>query len=143
MSIRNDITNNIVEILSDTTDPKPIFVTRDPIVLEDLSRQQFPAVVVTTGDEVRNEFTLQGANGQRQSVLNVICQCYVTGSQIDEQRNDICERVEEALEADRGRDGVALDTKLVNVAVDYEIDKRFGLITLTFEIHYIYTRGAA
>lgn len=143
MSIRNDITNNIVEVLKDTTDPKPIFVTREPIDLENLSRQQFPAVVVTTGDEIRSEFTLQGPAGQRSSILNVLCQCYVTGGQLDLQRNDICERVEEALEADRSRDDKALDTKLVNVVVDDTIDKRFGLITLTFEIQYIYTRGAA
>ena len=143
MSIRNDITNNIVAILKDTTDPKPIFVTRETIDPAKLSRQQFPAVVVVTGDETRRESTMQEEIGTRNSILNIICQCYVTGTNIDLQRNDIIERVEEALEPDRTRGGVALDTRLVEVAIDDAIDKRFGLATMTFEVEYFYTRGAA
>ena len=143
MSIRNDITNNIVSVLTDTTDPKPIFVTRETIELEDLGRQQFPAVVVVTADETRRESTMLEQIGTRNSILNIICQCYVTGTNIDLQRNDIVERVEEALEADRTRGGVASDTRLVEVAIDSAIDKRFGLATMTFEVEYYYTRGAA
>lgn len=143
MSVRNDITNNIVAVLTDSNDPKPIYVTRETIDLENLARQQFPAVVVRSGDETRTEFTMLNSNGSRRSVFNVICQCYVTGTNIDLQRNDICERVEEALEQDRSRNGVALDTRLTEVAVDEAIDQRFGLITLTFEVEYIYQRGVA
>ena len=143
MSVRNDITNNIVAVLTDSNDPKPIFVTRETIDLENLGRQQFPAVVVRSGDETRTEFTMLNSNGSRRSVFNVICQCYVTGTNIDLQRNDICERVEEALEQDRTRNGVALDTRLTEVSVDEAIDQRFGLITLTFEVEYIYQRGVA
>jgi regulator of RNase E activity RraB len=143
MSIRNDITNNIVAILTDSNDPKPIYVTRETIDFENLTRQQFPAVVVRSGDETRTELTVQGSNGRRRSIFNVICQCYVTGNNIDLQRNDICERVEEALEQDRTRNGVAQDTRLTEVSVDESIDQRFGLITLNFEIEYIYQRGVA
>ena len=124
MSIRNDITVNIVDLLGDSNDPKPIYVTRDSIDLENLSRQQFPAVVVRSGDETRTEFTMATSN-QRNSIFNVQCLCYVTGNNIDLQRNDIAERVEEVL------------------AVDEEIDQRFGLITLNFEVEYQYTRGEA
>lgn len=143
MSKRNDITNNIVAVLSDTTDPKPIYVTRETIDLENLGRTQFPAVVVITGDETRREYTMAGAQGTRDAIINVICQCYVTGTDIDKQRNDIVERVEEALEVDRTRDGFANDTRLVEIAIDSAIDKRFGLATMTFEVEYSYTRGAA
>ena len=143
MSKRNDITNNIVAILQDAVDPKPILVTRETIEPEKLSRAQFPAVVVKSGDETRTEFTMLGSTGSRRAVFNVICDCYVTGTDIDRQRNDIAERVEEALEADRSRDGYALDTRLVELAVDEAIDTRFGLISLTFEVDYIYTRGEA
>ena len=143
MSIRNDITNNIVAVLKDTTDPKPIFVTRETIDPSELARSQFPAVVVVTGDETRRESTMLESIGTRNSVLNIICQCYVTGTNIDLQRNDIIERVEEALEVDRTRNGVADDTRLAEVAIDEAIDKRFGLATMTFEVEYTYTRGAA
>lgn len=143
MSLRNDITNNIVAVLTDANDPKPVYVTRETIEPEKLSRAQFPAVVVRSGDETRTEFTLQGSAGSRRSILNIICDCYVTGTDLDRQRNDIAERVEEALEADRSRDGYALDTRLVELAVDEAIDTRFGLISLTFEVDYIYTRGNA
>ena len=67
----------------------------------------------------------------------------MTGTNIDLQRNDVAERVEEALEADRTRGGVAHDTRLTELAVDEAIDQRFGLITLNFEVEYIYTRGVA
>ena len=143
MSKRNDITNNIVELLTDSNDPKPVFVTREVIEVEKLGRTQFPAVVVKSGDETRTEFTMQSSSGERRSIFNVICDCYVTGTDIDRQRNDIAERVEEVLEVDRSRGGNALDTRLTELAVDEAIDTRFGLITLTFEVEYIYTRGEA
>ena len=143
MSIRNDIAQNIVDILGDANDPKPIYVTRESIDLDNLARQQFPAVVVRTSDESRSELTMLGDVGSRFATMNVVCECYVTGTNIDLQRNDIAERVEEALVADLTRGGVAKNTKLIELTVDQAIDKRFGLISLTFEVEYIYTRGAA
>ena len=143
MSKRNDITNNIVTVLTDSSDPKPSYVTREVIEVEKLSRAQFPAVVVKSGDETRTEFTMGSPAGSRRAIFNVICDCYVTGTDIDRQRNDIAERVEEALVADITRGGNALDTRLTELAIDEAIDTRFGLISLTFEVDYIYTRGAA
>ena len=143
MSIRNDIAENIVAILGDANDPKPIYVTRESVDLESLARTQFPAVVVRTSDENRSELTMLGPLGSRFATMNVVCECYITGTNIDHQRNDIAERVEEALVADLTRGGVAKNTKLVELTVDQAIDKRFGLISLTFEVEYIYTRGAA
>jgi len=143
MSKRNDITNNVVSILTDANDPKPVFVTREVIEVEKLGRTQFPAVVVKSGDESRTEFTMGGNSGSRRSIFNVVCDCFVTGTDIDRQRNDIAERVEEALVADITRGGFALDTRLTELAIDEAIDSRFGLITLTFEVEYIYIRGAA
>lgn len=143
MSKRNNITDNIVELLKDANDPKPIFVTREVIEVEKLARAQFPAVVVKSGDETRTEFTMLDSSGSRRSIFNVICDCYVTGTDIDRQRNDIAERVEEVLEVDRSRGGNALDTRLTELAIDEAIDTRFGLISLTFEVEYIYTRGEA
>lgn len=143
MSIRNDIADNIVAILTDTNDPKPIYVTRESVDVEELARTQFPAVVVRTTDESRSELTMLGETGTRFATMNVECECYVTGTNIDLKRNDIAERVEEALNTDLTRGGVAKNTKLVQLTVDQEIDKRFGKITLQFEVEYIYTRGAA
>jgi len=143
MSVRNDIADNIVAVLTDANDPKPIYATRESIDLDDLARSQFPAIVVRTTDEDREELTMLGESGTRFAVMNVECECYVTGNNIDLQRNDIAERVEEALAIDLTRGGVAKNTKLLNLTVDQDIDKRFGKITLTFAVEYIYTRGAA
>jgi hypothetical protein len=143
MSIRNDIADNIVDVLRDSTDPKPIYVTRESIDLDELARTQFPAVVVRTTDEDRNELTMLGETGTRFSTMNVECECYVIGANIDEGRNNIAERVEEQLNIDLTRGGVAKNTKLITLTVDQDIDKRYGKITLTFAIEYIYTRGAA
>ena len=99
--------------------------------------------MVRSGDEIREESTMQQPAGLRRSIFNVICECYVTGSEIDLQRNNIIERVEEVLEADRTRGGVAVDTRLSEVTVNQEIDQRYGQVNLNFEVEYIYTRGAA
>ena len=109
MSIRNSIADNIVSVLENATDPQFVFVSRAPIDPGQLSNAQFPCVYVETLDESREDDTMGMSSGttERQSTLNVGVNCYVKTSSemMDITRNDVIERVEEVLDADRTRGG--------------------------------------
>lgn len=141
MSKRELIAKNIVEVLKDARDPKPTFVTRETLDVENLSRAQYPAIFVTTDTEDRRELSLTGSAGSRIATITYNIDCYVSGSHVDTLRNDIVERVEEALEADRSRDSNAIDTQVVAVNVNNDIEPPAGLVTVVVEVLYQYTRG--
>lgn len=147
MSIRNSIAENIVSVLENATDPQFVFVTRAPIDPQQLSNAQYPCVYVETLDETREDDTMGVAGGttQRQSVLNVGVNCYVRTSpeMMDITRNDVIERVEESLDADRTRGGVAWDTQLTTVTVNNDVESTIGLVQLNIQVLYKYTTGEA
>ena len=147
MSIRNSIAENIVSVLQNATDPQFVFVSRAPIDPGQLSNAQFPCVYVETLDETREDDTMgmSSSTTQRQSTLNVGVNCYVKTSpeMMDITRNDVIERVEEVLDADRTRGGVAWDTQLTTVTVDNDVEPTIGLVQLNIQVLYKYTTGEA
>ena len=147
MSIRNSIADNIVSVLQNATDPQFVFVSRAPIDPGQLSNAQFPCVYVETLDESREDDTMgmSSSTTQRQSTLNVGVNCYVKTSpeMMDITRNDVIERVEEVLDADRTRGGVAWDTQLTTVTVDNDVEPTIGLVQLNIQVLYKYTTGEA
>tara|TARA_R110002051_G_scaffold280861_1_gene342523 strand:+ start:586 stop:1029 length:444 start_codon:yes stop_codon:yes gene_type:complete len=147
MSIRNSIADNIVSVLQNATDPQFVFVSRAPIDPGQLSNAQFPCVYVETLDESREDDTMgmSSSTTQRQSILNVGLNCYVKTSpeMMDITRNDVIERVEEVLDADRTRGGVAWDTQLTTVEVSNDVEPTIGLVQLNIQVLYKYTTGEA
>lgn len=147
MSIRNSVAENIVTVLENATDPQFVFVTRAPIDPQRLSNAQYPCVYVETLDEERTDDTMgvTGGTTQRQSILNVGVNCYVRTSpeMMDIARNNVIERVEEVLDADRTRGGVAWDTQLTSVAVENDVEATIGLVKLNIQVLYKYTTGEA
>jgi hypothetical protein len=147
MSIRNSIAENMVSVLENATDPQFVFVTRAPIDPGRLSNAQYPCVYVETLDETREDDTMGVAGGttQRQAELTVGLSCYVKSSEemMDVARNNAIERVEEVLDADRTRGGVAWDTQLTSVIVGNDIEETIGLVQLNIQVLYKYTTGEA
>ena len=147
MSIRNSIADNIVSVLQNATDPQFVFVSRAPIDPGQLSNAQFPCVYVETLDESREDDTMgmSSSTTQRQSILNVGVNCYVKTSpeMMDITRNNVIERVEEVLDADRTRGGVAWDTQLTSVEVSNDVEPTIGLVQLNIQVLYKYTTGEA
>ena len=121
MSIRELISKNIVEVLKDARDPKPTFVTRETLNVQDLSRAQYPAIFVSTDGEERSPLSLLGNSGSRIATITYNIACFVTGSNIDTLRNDIVERVEEALAVDVTRGGIAIDTQVIAINVNNDM----------------------
>ena len=142
MSVREKIADSIVDTLRDVVPNKDIsYVTREPFDFEKLSNAQFPAILVQSADEDRNDDTVGGSLSNRMATINYQLVCYVKGSQLDSARNNIIEAVEESLDVDRTRGDVALDTQIISIETDEGSIAPIGGVILTLRVLYKYQRG--
>jgi hypothetical protein len=141
MNKRELIVEDLISVLKDADDPRFGLVTRDLFDPESLSRQQFPAIYIATANETRADLTQGGINGTREGSLEITFIAWVNGANIDTQRNEIIERIEEVIDLDRTRNGNAKWTQVRDITVDFDIIEPFGKVEITTEIYYTYTRG--
>ena len=142
MSTREDIATNLVSTIAAVTTPVSIkLVTRQPFDFDKLSNAQFPAVLVRSADEDREDTTVGGSIAQRMATINYQLICYVKGQAVDTARNSIIEAIEEALDVDRTRGGNALDTQIVSIETDEGSIDPIGGVIITLRVLYKYTRG--
>lgn len=139
---RELIVKDVIDTLKSADNPMFGLVTRKNFDPAQLSRQQFPAVYVATANETREDITQTGSTGLRQGVLDVAMVVFVNGDNIDTQRNDVIERIEEALDSDRSRNSNAHYTRITAVEVDFDTVEPYGRVDITAEITYTYTRGS-
>lgn len=139
MSNRETVIENIVALLKDMDDPKPILVSREPFDVEKLAITQFPAILVQSGEEVRFDTAMRSREGQ----INYIVRAFVRGVELDKKKNEIVERIEETLEVDRKRDTGNFSMKTQVIAVT-PIDRLapLGEVLVTVQVQYKYPRGA-
>jgi hypothetical protein len=146
MSVREDIAQDIVQTLQGITNPPVVIVSRNPINTTDLAITQYPAIMVRTSEEARNDIT-QG--GLRMGEIDYTIIGFVRASasattitnNIDTQRNALIEAIEEALETDRQRSLNALNCYVSNIVVDDGTIYPLGRVDITFTVQYKYTRG--
>jgi hypothetical protein len=144
MSIREDIAKDIVTTLKAMRDPvMASYVTREPFDFDKLSNAQYPAILIQTAGETREDSTIGDSGISRMGTITYNVIGYVKSAEIDTARNDIIESIEEALDVDRTRGGYAKDTQVVNVETDEGSIDPIGGVILTVEVEYFYTRGAA
>ena len=141
---RELIAQNIVDVLLDMDQPRLGRVSRELFNIEELAITQFPAVLVISTVEERDTVTMHTA-GIRAGTITYQLRGYVRGSDIDTKRNELIERIEEALDQDRSRD--LGNTKVLNsqiVQIDV-VDRAqpLGEVNITYEVEYIFTRGTA
>lgn len=140
MSKRESIAASVVTALEAVTQIK--FVTREPFDFTKLSNAQFPAVIVQTGQETRDDVTIGGSNITREGSIDYQIIGYVKDTAIDTARNTLVEYIEEALDTDRTRGGYALDTQVVSVETDEGSISPIGGVIVTVRVLYNFTRGA-
>lgn len=146
MSVREDIATNIVQTLQGITSPSVVIVSRNPINTTDLAITQYPAIMVRTAEESRADETM---GNLRMGEIDYTIIGFVRASasattitnNIDTQRNQLIEAIEEALETDRERNGNALNCYVSNVTVDDGTIFPLGRVDITFTVQYKYTRG--
>lgn len=142
MSVRESIAENIINTLQDVIAPVRIsYVTREPFQFDKLSNAQYPAVLVRTADENREDSTIGGSIGKRIATINYELVCFVKAGIIDQARNNIIEAIEEGLDVDRTRGGFAKDTQITQVEIDEGSINPIGGVILTVRVMYEYTRG--
>ena len=142
MSVRENIANNIVTTLQAITSPVAVkYVTREPFAFDNLSNAQFPAILVRSAGENREDSSLGGSITQRMATIDYELVCFVKGSVIDTARNNIIEAVEEGLDVDRLRGANALDTQITNIEIDQGSIDPIGGVIITVRVLYQYTRG--
>ncbi len=147
MSLRENIAANIITTLDAVTSPIELKkITREPFKPEELADPQFPALYITTGDELREDFALgDTAAGKRSGTIDYVLIGYVKGSDtnLDTKRNQLIEVIEETLDADRTRGGNALETKVIEVSSDEGTLYPLGGIRIVVRVFYEFVRGTA
>jgi hypothetical protein len=147
MSLREDIAANIITVLDAVVSPIELKkITREPFEPEQLADPQFPAIYISTGDEIREDFALgDTAAGKRSGTIDYVLVGYVKGTEInlDTKRNQLIEVVEETLDADRTRGGNAKETKIVEVSSDEGTLYPLGGVRIVVRVFYEFVRGTS
>lgn len=148
MSNREDIIKDIVLKLNDINTVKMGAVTREPMFRDQtefygLARTNFPHVIVTAGNESRNDLTMGGSSIIREGLMTVEIRAFVKSDDKarDESINNLIEAIEEKLDVDRTRGGNAKNTQVREVVMGDNLEHPYGTFTLNVEVQYIFRRG--
>lgn len=144
MSLRESITLELIRVLKEIEDPRPVLVTRDPFAVDKLAITQFPAILVQSLTENRETITLGAPGaGRRSGTIQFSIRAYVRGVELDRRRNDFIEAIEEQLEQDRYlglRDQGVMDTQIRTIEIQERLEPLAEFL-ITLEVRYNYLRG--
>jgi len=143
MSVRENIADNLLTVISNISSPDIIKATRQPFLLDELSDKQYPAVIVQTSEENRDDSELGSGAKTRHGTIDFVVLGFVKGAEanIDTKRNELITAIETALETDITRSGNALDTEVVQVETDEGSLFPVGGIRMTIRCMYEYQAG--
>ena len=138
MSKREDIASHIASTISGISSPSINKVTRQPFNLEELSQQQYPAVLVQTQEETKEDQELGDGAKTRICTLEFLVTGYIKGSEsnIDTARNTLATAIETQLESDITRNSKALDTEVISLETDAGTLFPYGAISMVVKVVY-------
>lgn len=139
---RQLIRDNIVTTLTSlTTTGTNVFRSR----VYPLTADRMPGLAIYTRDEV-SEYTTIGPSRTVLRTVTVTVEVYVAANaDYDTTIDTSCEEVENALAVDRTRGGLALDTRVVSLNVDFagESETPVARATVQIEVDYVTIEGSA
>ena len=143
MSVRENIASNIASTISGITTPAIWKVTRQPFDIDELSDKQYPAVIIQTSEETREDVEIGSGAKTRQGTIDFVLSGFVKGAEvnIDTKRNQLITAIETALETDITRNSNALDTEVVSVETDEGTLFPIGGIRMTIRCTYVFQSG--
>ena len=143
MSIREDIASNLLTVISNISSPDIKKATRQPFLLDELSMQQYPAVIVQTSEENRDDSELGSGAKTRHGTIDFVILGFVKGAEdnLDTARNALITAIETAIEVDITRNNKALDSEVVQVETDEGSLFPVGGIKMTIRCMYEYQSG--
>ena len=144
-SLRQQIADYLVTAVREIEEPRVAFVTLEPFNVLEIAITQFPAVLVTMREEIRESVTMGVPGvGRRMGTLRFEIRAYVRGNNLDLKRNELLEALEEQLERDRYlglyNQGV-LDSQITTIEI---IDRMPPLaeMLIELEVRYNYLRAS-
>ena len=143
MSVRENIASNLLTVISAISSPAVKKATRQPFPIDELSEQQYPAVIVQTSEETRDDSELGSGARTRHGTIDFIISGFVKGAEtnIDTKRNELTTAIETAVETDITRNSNALDTMVVSCETDEGSLFPVGGIRMTIRCMYEYQSG--
>ena len=95
MSVRENIASDLLTTISGISSPITIKkATRQPFLLDELSEQQYPAVIVQTSEEVRDDVELGSGARTRTGTIDFVILGFVKGAEVNiDTKNKIVETV--------------------------------------------------
>lgn len=135
-SFRENIAKNIKEQLHSIKKIK--FVSREMFDIDELSDAQFPAILIQSGNELKEDTSM---GFSRTGTIEYVLTGFVKGKYIDTARNELADVIEEKLYEDRSRGGYALDTVLTEVNTDEGVLFPLGAIQVIVRITYDHDAG--
>ena len=143
MSIRENIASELLSTISAISSPAIKKATRQPFILDELSEQQYPAVIIQTSEEVRDDAELGSGARTRHGTIDFVILGFVKGAEanIDTKRNELITAIETEIESDITRNGNALDTQVISVETDEGSLFPVGGIRMTIRCMYQYQSG--
>ena len=143
MSVRENIASNLQTVIDAISSPDVKLCTRQPFQLEELSQAQYPAVIVQTSEENREDIELGSGAKTRHGTIDFVILGFVKGSDtnIDTARNALITAIETALETDITRSSNALDTEIIQVETDEGSLFPVGGIRMVVRCIYEYNAG--
>jgi hypothetical protein len=143
MSVREDIASNLLTVISNISSPTIKKATRQPFLLDELSEQQYPAVIIQTSEENRDDSELGNGAKTRHGTIDFVILGFVKGAEanIDTARNTLITAIETAIESDITRNGNALDSEVIQVETDEGSLFPIGGIKMTIRCMYEYQSG--
>ncbi len=143
MSVRENIASNLQTVIDAISSPDVKLCTRQPFQLEELSQAQYPAVIVQTSEENREDVEIGDGAKTRHGTIDFVILGFVKGSDsnIDTARNALITAIETALETDITRSSNALDTEIIQVETDEGSLFPVGGIRMVVRCIYEYNAG--
>jgi hypothetical protein len=143
-SLRQKIAEDMVTVLKDSRDPRPILVTMEPFDVIELAITQFPAILITPTLEERETITMGGVGvGRRQGTIEYTIRGFVRGNDLDKKRNDLIERIEETLDSDRYRNKNGVTDSQIRSITIIERQPPLAEFSILFRVDYNYLRTQA
>ena len=144
MSVRENIASNLLSTISSISSPITIKkATRQPFELDELSDKQYPAVIIQTSEETREDQELGSGAKTRIGTIDFVVLGFVKGaeSNIDTLRNQLITAIETELESDITRSSNALDTEITSVETDEGTLFPIGGIRMVVRCTYEFQAG--
>ena len=138
MSVREDIAANIKTVIDAISSPDVKLCTRQPFELEELSQAQYPAVLVQTQEETKEDQEVGSGAKTRICNLEFLITGYTKGTEdnIDTARNNLASAIETELESDITRNSKALDTEVISLETDAGTLFPYGAISMVVRVIY-------